>query len=83
MGWHGTSEAVGAGAQWKWSQTKAQECQMEIMLHSPQGIRHVINTGCSRWLENPQGIFIQSQGTPQMHQPWGLSTRPLVQVSLF
>lgn len=72
MGWHGTSEAVGAGAQWKWRQTKAQECQMEIMLQSPRGIRHVINTG---W-----GVLsgrLCSQGTPQKHKAWGPNTRPL------
>lgn len=46
---------------WGWRQTKAQECQMEIMLQSPRGIRHVINTGCSRWLGNPQGKLMFSR----------------------
>lgn len=82
MGWHGTSEAVGAGAQWKRRQTKAQECQMEIMLHSPRGTRHVINTGYSRWLGSPRGTLMFSRdptkatGPGTEHQSdgvwWGL-----------
>lgn len=28
---------------------------MEIMLHSPRGIRHVINRACSRWLSSGDG----------------------------
>lgn len=60
MGWHGTREAVGAGAQWKRRQTKAKECQMEIMLHSPRGIRRVINSGWKALRRR-----LRSQGTPQ------------------
>lgn len=52
-----------------WRQTKAQECQMEIMLHSPRGIRHVINTGCSRWLGNPQGEAYVLRGPHKSTEP--------------
>lgn len=37
--------AFGAGAPSKQRQTKAQECQMEIGLHSPRRIRCVIKAG--------------------------------------
>lgn len=50
--------AFGAGAPSKQRQTKAQECQMEIGLHSPRRIRCVIKAGwgdISRDIYTPKG----------------------------
>lgn len=52
--------AFGAGVPSKHRQTKAQECQMEIGLHSPRGIRCVIKAGLEGLEEH-----LHSQRTPK------------------
>lgn len=57
-------EAVAAGTQWKWRQTKEQECQMGIMLHGPRGLKCVFNTSCSCLAEKPPGDNGALKGIP-------------------